>query len=190
MVSLVVTLQITLLALAAGGRRSACSLAVLFAQSRMDRAPLFPYAVILQVTPIVAIAPLILIWVNDVTLRAADLRLDRRLLPDPVEHGRSACNTADHNLRRPVPALPRHAAGRRCATCALPSALPYFLAGLRIAGGLALIGAVVAEFVAGTGGAQSGPRLAHPRIGLPHRIPRMFAALVLVSLSASRSSWP
>jgi len=63
----------------------------------------------------------------------------------------------------------------------LPSALPYYLAGLRISGGLALIGAVVAEFVAGTGGARSGLAYRILEAGYRLEIPRMFAALVLIS---------
>ena len=114
----------------------------------------FPYAVVLQVTPIVAIAPLILIWVDNVTVGAAGLRLDRRLLPDPVEHV-LGLNSADRNLLD----LFRLYGASRWQTLwllRLPAALPYFLAGLRVSGGLALIGAVVAEFVAGAGGTGSG----------------------------------
>jgi len=63
----------------------------------------------------------------------------------------------------------------------LPAALPYFLGGLRISGGLALIGAVVAEFVAGTGGQASGLAWRILESGYQLKIPRMFAALALVS---------
>ena len=59
--------------------------------------------------------------------------------------------------------------------------MPYFLGGLRISGGLALIGAVVAEFVAGTGGNASGLAWRILESGYQLKIPRMFAALVLIS---------
>jgi NitT/TauT family transport system permease protein len=65
----------------------------------------------------------------------------------------------------------------------LPSALPYFLAGLRISGGLALIGAVVAEFVAGTGGTESGLASRILESAYRLRIPRVFAALVMISIT-------
>jgi NitT/TauT family transport system permease protein len=65
----------------------------------------------------------------------------------------------------------------------MPTALPYFLAGLRISGGLALIGAVVAEFVAGTGGAETGLAFRILEAGYRLAIPRLFAALFLLSLS-------
>ena len=64
----------------------------------------------------------------------------------------------------------------------LPSALPYFLGGLRISGGLALIGAVVAEFVAGTGGARSGLAYQILMSSFNLQIPRMFAALLLTTV--------
>lgn len=63
----------------------------------------------------------------------------------------------------------------------LPSALPYFLGGLRISGGLALIGAVVAEFVAGTGGARSGIAYQILMSSYNLQIPRMFAALLMTT---------
>ena len=144
---------------------------------------LFPYAVILQVTPIVAIAPLILIYVDNRMAGAADLRLDRRLLPDPVQHDAGA------EVGRPQPARPVALYGatrwQTLRYLQLPSALPYFLGGLRIAGGLALIGAVVAEFVAGTGGHRLGPRLPHPRGGLPAEHPAHVRGAVLIALTAS-----
>ena len=65
----------------------------------------------------------------------------------------------------------------------LPAALPYFLAGLKISGGLALIGAVVAEFVAGTGGSASGLAYRILEAGYQLKIPRVFAALIMISLS-------
>ena len=164
---------------------SACCWRSLFTQSNGWRLSLFPYAVILQVTPIVAIAPLIIIWVNDINAVAADLRLDRRLLPDPVEHHPRA------ELGRPQPAstCSSSTAPRRWQTLRylrLPAALPYFLGGLRISGGLALIGAVVAEFVAGTGGTGSGLAYRILESGYQLKIPRMFAALVLISADRHR----
>ena len=179
--SLLVTLRVTLAALAAAAILGG-AIAVLFSLSRILELSLFPYAVILQVTPIVAIAPLIIIWVQTAVSGAARLRLDRRLLPDRRQHHGRA------QQRRPQPlwrcsgsTAPRRS--RRCATCALPTALPYFLAGLRISGGLALIGAVVAEFVAGTGGAETGLAFRILEAGYRLAIPRLFAALFLLSLT-------
>ncbi len=89
---------------------------------------------------------------------AADLRLDRRLLPDPVQHHPRAA-TRPTTIWSTCSSSMAPAAGRRLRYLRLPAALPYFLGGLRISGGLALIGAVVAEFVAGSGGTGLGPRL-------------------------------
>jgi len=65
----------------------------------------------------------------------------------------------------------------------LPSALPFFLAGLRISGGLSLVGAVVAEFVAGSGGFATGLAYRLIEAGYRLQIPRMFAALVLLGIA-------
>jgi NitT/TauT family transport system permease protein len=65
----------------------------------------------------------------------------------------------------------------------LPAALPYILGGIRIAGGLSLIGAVVAEIAAGSAGAGSGLAYRIAESGYRLNIPRMFAALILLSIA-------
>jgi len=157
------------------------TVAVLFVQSRVLEISLFPYAVILQVTPIVSIAPFILIWVG---LDHADRAL--LILATIVAFFPILSNTAlglksvDHNLRN---LFDLYSASRfqRLKELEFPSALPYILGGLKISGGLALIGAVVAEFVAGSG---TSTGLAWRIVESANRlnIPRMFAALLLLSL--------
>jgi len=178
--SLWVTLRITLAALAAavvlGGL-----LSILFAQSRLLERSLFPYAVILQVTPIVSIAPLIIIWVNDAFLAMLVCAWIVAFFPI-VANTTLGLNSADRNLL----ALFRLYGASRWQVLRLlrvPSALPLFLAGVRISGGLALIGAVVAEFVAGTGGAETGLASRILESGYRLEIPRMFAALLLLSFT-------
>ena len=180
MPSLLVTLRITLEALVAavvvGGL-----LAVLFSLSRWIELSLLPYAIILQVTPIVAIAPLIIIWANNVELSlliCAWLVAFFPILSNTILGLRSV----DANL---LDLFRLYGAGRwrTLVDLRLPAALPYFLGGLRISGGLALIGAVVAEFVAGTGGSASGLAWRILESGYQLQIPRMFAALALISLS-------
>ena len=173
-----VTLTITLEALAAAVVVGVL-LAVLFSLSRWIELSLFPYAIILQVTPIVAIAPLIIAWANDVDLSlliCAWLVAFFPILSNTILGLRSV----DHNL---LGLFELYGAGRwrTLVHLRLPAALPYFLGGLRISGGLALIGAVVAEFVAGTGGNASGLAYRILEAGYQLRIPRMFAALVLIS---------
>jgi NitT/TauT family transport system permease protein len=177
--SLWVTLRITLAALVAavvlGG-----ALAVLFAQSRLLERSLFPYAVILQVTPIVSIAPLIIIWVNDAFLALLVCAWIVAFFPI-VANTTLGLNSADRNLT----ALMRLYGASRWQVLRyirLPSALPYFLGGVRISGGLALIGAVVAEFVAGTGGAETGLASRILEAGYRLEIPKLFAALILLAL--------
>ena len=176
--SLLVTLRITLAALAAAAILGG-AIALLFSLSRLLEISLFPYAVILQVTPIVAIAPLIIIWVQQPFLALLVCAWIVAFFPI-VSNTTIGLNSADRNLL----ALFRLYGASPAQTLRylkLPTALPYFLAGLRISGGLALIGAVVAEFVAGTGGAETGLAFRILEAGYRLAIARMFAALFLLS---------
>jgi NitT/TauT family transport system permease protein len=178
--SLLVTLRITLAALAAAALIGG-GIALLFSLSRVLELSLFPYAVVLQVTPIVAIAPLIIIWVREPFLALLVCAWIVAFFPI-VSNTTIGLNSADRNLL----ALFRLYGASKWQTLIrlrLPTALPYFLAGLRISGGLALIGAVVAEFVAGTGGAETGLAFRILEAGYRLAIPRMFAALLLLSLT-------
>jgi len=178
--SLLVTLRITLAALAAAAFFGG-AIALLFSRSRILELSLFPYAVILQVTPIVAIAPLIIIWVREPFLALLVCAWIVAFFPI-VSNTTVGLNSADRNLLmlfRLYGASP----GQTLLYLRLPTALPYFLAGLRISGGLALIGAVVAEFVAGTGGAETGLAFRILEAGYRLAIPRMFAALFMLSLT-------
>jgi NitT/TauT family transport system permease protein len=177
-VSLLVTLRITAMALAVAASLGLV-LAVVFAQSRILEMSLLPFAVILQVTPIVAIAPLIIIWVNDVTLSLLICAWIVAFFPI-LSNTIVGLRSADHNLVD-LFRLYRASRWQMLWRLLLPSALPYFLAGLRISGGLALIGAIVAEFVAGTDGTASGLAFRILEAGYQLQIPRMFAALALVS---------
>jgi NitT/TauT family transport system permease protein len=178
--SLLVTLRITFAALIAAALIGG-AIALLFARSRVLEISLFPYAVILQVTPIVAIAPLIIIWVQNTFLALLLCAWIVAFFP-VVSNTTLGLNSADRNL---IELFRLYGASRWQALwlLRLPSALPYFLGGLRISGGLALIGAVVAEFVAGTGGAETGLAFRILESGYRLQIPRLFAALVMLSLT-------
>jgi NitT/TauT family transport system permease protein len=176
--ALLVTLQITLLALAvavAGG----VGLAILFTQSRWMEMSFYPYAVILQVTPIVAIAPLIFIYVDS---RLAGLLICAWLVAffPILANTTLGLRSADRGLHD-LFSIYGATRWQRLRYLQIPSALPYFLGGLRIAGGLSLIGAVVAEYVAGTGGIGSGLAFRILEAGYRLNIPRMFAALLLIA---------
>lgn len=176
--ALLVTVQITLMALAvavAGG----VGLAVLFNQSRFAEMSFYPFAVILQVTPVVSVAPLIFIYVEN---RMVGLLLCAWLVAffPILSNTTLGLNSADHNLRD-LFRIYGATRWQRLRYLQLPSALPYFLGGLRIAGGLSLIGAVVAEYVAGTGGIGSGLAFRILEAGYRLNIPRMFAALALIA---------
>lgn len=177
-VSLGITLQITAAALVAAAVLGLV-IAVLFVQSRLVELSLFPYAVILQVTPIVAIAPLIIIWVDDIRLALLVCAWIVAFFP-VLSNTTLGLNSVDRNLLD-LFRLYRASRWQVLTRLRLPTALPYYLAGLRISGGLALIGAIVAEFVAGTGGRASGLAYRILEAGYQLQIPRMFAALVLVS---------
>ena len=176
--SLLVTLQITFMALAVatvGG----VGLAILFTASKWLELSLFPFAVILQVTPIIAIAPLILIYVDNVHLALLICAWIVAFFPI-LSNTTLGLNSADHNLRD---LFQLYGASRwqTLRHLRLPSAMPYFLGGLKIAGGLSLIGAIVAEFAAGTAGTGSGLAYRILEAGYRLNIPRMFAAVILIS---------
>lgn len=178
--SLVVTLRLTFLALAAavvGG----VGLALLFAQSRLIELSLFPYAVMLQVTPVISIAPLIIIYVDNTTAALLICAWIVAFFPI-LANTTLGLNSADHNL---VNLFQLYGASRWQIlwNLRLPAAMPYFLGGLRIAGGLSLIGAVVAEFAAGAGGTATGLAFRILEAGYRLQIPRLFAALILISVA-------
>jgi NitT/TauT family transport system permease protein len=176
--SLLATLRVTVLALlvaVVGG----FSLAVLFASARWIELSLFPYAVILQVTPIVAIAPLIIIYIDNLTVALLICAWIVAFFPI-LSNTTTGLNSADHNLLD----LMRLYGARRWQVLwfiRIPGALPFFLGGLRISGGLALIGAIVAEFVAGGAGAGAGLAFRILEASYRLEIPRMYAALLLIS---------
>jgi NitT/TauT family transport system permease protein len=178
--SLLITLKITFgaffMAVVIG-----TAVAFLFVQSRWIEVSFFPYAVLLQVTPIVAIAPLIIIWVKNPTAALIVCATIIALFP-------IIANTT-LGLRSVNPGLTdlfRMNGASRWQTLTrlrIPSAAPYFFGGLRISSGLALIGAVVAEFVAGTGGTSAGLAYQILQAGFSINIPRLFAALFLITVT-------
>ena len=155
-------------------------LALLFNQSRWLEYALLPYAVILQVTPVIAIAPLLLIYLPQ---QAAVVACAFIVAFFPVLANTTlGLNSVDRNLA----GLFRLYGASRWQTLLhlkLPAAMPSLLAGLRIAGGLSLIGAVVAEIAAGSAGAGSGLAYRIAESGYRLNIPRMFAALLLLSVA-------
>ena len=174
--TLTITLQAFVAAVVVG-----TLIAFVFVQSRAVEVSLFPYAVLLQVTPIVAIAPLIILLVKNTTIALTVCAGLVALFP--------VISNTTLGLRSVDPGLASYyrmnKAGRLKTLFKLkvPSALPYFFGGLRISSGLALIGAVVAEFVAGTGGRSAGLAFEILQAGYTLNIPRMFAALILISLT-------
>ena len=177
--SLLVTLTLTFegfLLAAVGG----VVLAIAFNQWRMVEYSFYPYAVILQVTPIVAIAPLLLIYLPQplAVLACAWIVAFFPVLANTT----LGLNSVDHNLLA-LFELYKASDWQVLWNLKLPAALPQMLTGLRIAGGLSLIGAVVAEIAAGSAGAGSGLAYRIVESGYRLNIPRMFAALFLLSLA-------
>lgn len=178
--ALLVTLKITVLSFIVATVVGVL-VSFLFVQSRLIETALFPYAVLLQVTPIVAVAPLIIIWVKDPTASLVICATLVALFPI-ISNTTLGLRSIDPDLQ----AYFRMNRATRLQTLVrlrVPSALPYFFGGLRISSGLALIGAVVAEFVAGTGGNATGLAYQILMAGYQLNIPRMFAALLLISLT-------
>ncbi len=176
--AMVLTSRLTLLALlfaVIGG----VTLAVAFTQSRWAEMSFFPYAVILQVTPVVAVAPLLQIYVDSAFVAALLCAWIVAFFPI-LSNTTIGLKSADHNLQD---LFTIYGASRwqRLRYLAAPSALPFFLGGLKIAGGLALIGAVVAEFVIGRAGTGLG--LASTLLEASYRFNfgRLYASLILIS---------
>jgi NitT/TauT family transport system permease protein len=175
--SLLVTLATTFegFALAAMG---GIGLAVMFNQWRVLEHSFYPFAVILQVTPVVAIAPLLLIYLPQ---QVAVLACAWIVAFFPVLANTTlGLSSVDRNL---ADLFALYGASRWQVLCRLklPAAMPYILGGMKIAGGLSLIGAVVAEIAAGSAGAGSGLAYRIAESGYRLNIPRMFAALLLLS---------
>lgn len=175
--SLLVTLRITLLALAlalVGG----VGLAIILVQSKWVELAIFPFAVILQVTPMIAIAPLLIIYIKDpqtVLLTCAFIVAFFPILSNMV----AGLKSVDHNLLN-LFELNGASRWQTLLYLKLPSSLPYFAAALRIGGGLSLIAAVVAEFAVGSAGRGSGLAFRLLESGYRLNYPRLYAALILL----------
>ncbi len=178
--ALIITLKITVVAFITAAI-SGLMIAVLMSQSKWIEKSLYPYAIVLQTTPIVAIAPLIIIWFKDYTFGALVTCAWIVAFFPIISNTTFGLNSLDPNLRD-LFILYKASRWQTLWYLRLPSALPYFLSGLRISGGLSLIGAVVAEFVAGSGGTDSGIAYQMLIAGYNLQIPRMFAALFLVTI--------
>ena len=157
------------------------TVAFLFVQSRWVEVSFFPYAVLLQVTPIVAIAPLIIIWVKNPDAALIVCATIVALFPiiSNTTLGLRSVNPQLIDLFR----MNKATRWQMLTQLRIPSAAPYFFGGLRISSGLALIGAVVAEFVAGTGGTAAGLAYQILQAGFSINIPRLFAALFLITVT-------
>lgn len=177
--AIIVTTKVTLLALILAVILGIFS-AIIISQFKIVEVSLMPYTIILQVTPIIAIAPLIIILVDDTFIAALICAWLVAFFPI-LSSTLIGIRSVDHSL---LDLFKLYRANRiqQLFFLQLPSALPYFLSGLKISAGLSLIGAIVAEFVTGIGGSSSG--LAYVIIESSYRleIPKMFAALVLIAL--------
>jgi NitT/TauT family transport system permease protein len=175
-----ITLRVTFIALALS-IVIGTAIAFVFVQSPIIERSFFPYAVILQVTPIVAIAPLIIILVKNT--QGALIICATIIAIFPIISNTTIGLRSIDAGHQDLFAINRATRLQSLVYLRIPSALPFFFAGLRISSGLALIGAVVAEFVAGTGGRNTGLAYEILQAGFQLDIPRMFAALLLITLA-------
>ena len=187
--ALLVTLRITFLALAIaliGG----VGLSIILVQSKWIELAVFPFAVILQVTPMIAIAPLLLIYIQDTQIALLACAFVVAFFPI-LSNMVAGLKSVDHNLINLFELYGRPAGIWRTLVyrwqtlihLKLPSSLPYFAAGLRIGGGLSLIAAVVAEFAAGSAGKGAGLAFRLLESGYRLNYPRLYAALVLLMVT-------
>ncbi len=178
--ALLMTLEITFLAFA-GAVILGVLIAFICVQSRVIEASIFPYIILMQVTPVVAIAPLIIIWVKNPTMALTLCAMLVALFPI-VSNSILGLRSVNPNLLN-LFSVNRATRWQVLIRLRVPTALPYFFGGLRISSGLALIGAVVAEFVAGTGGTGAGLAYEILQAGFQLNIPRLFAALFLITVT-------
>jgi NitT/TauT family transport system permease protein len=176
---LVITTQTTLQAFAAAVV-SGVLISIVFTQSRWIERSFFPYAVVMQTVPIIAIAPLLLIWTKFNTPLTMLLCAWIVAFFPIVSNTTLGLKSADHNLVN-LFQLYQASWWQTLLYLRLPNAMPYFLGGLKISGGLSVIGAVVAEFTAGSGGTKAGIAYEILISQIELKIPRMFAALLLTS---------
>ena len=172
------TLRITLYAFLASVVLGV-TVAFLMVQSRAIEASVMPYAILLQVTPVVAIAPLIIVWIKDPTAALVVCATLVAIFP-VISNTVLGLRSVPPGLRQ-LFELHRATRWQTLVRLRIPAALPYFFAGLRISSGLSLIGAVVAEFVAGTGGSSAGLAYLILLAGQQLDVPLMFAALLLIA---------
>ena len=185
--SLLNTLEVTLVALLAAAVIGG-ALSVLLIQARWIEQSVYPYAVVLQVTPVAAIAPLIIIWTGDNAFLALLICAWIVSFFPVLSNTTFGLNSIDRNLAD----LFQLYGARQWQVLLylrLPTALPYFLNGLRISGGLSLIGTVTSEVVAGRGGTESGIAWRILEAGNRLQTPRMFAALVLLTVAGIAIFW-
>lgn len=159
----------------------AAPLAMVAASSRWAAEALKPFAVSIQVTPVVAIAPLIVIWVGLDHSQRAVMILAAVVAFFPVFSGMlTGLTSAEPDLERLFDLYGARPLDR-LLRLRLPSATPFALEGLSVGAGQAVIGAVVAEFVAGSGQSQG---LAWRILEAGHRLrtAEMFAALFVLAI--------
>ena len=184
--ALAVTVEVTLIALVLAAI-TGVAIAVVLAQWPLAERTFFPYAVFIQVTPIVTIAPFILIWVENIFIVLLILAWMAAVFPI-ISNTLLGLKSASINLRD-LFRLYHASPWQTLRHLLMPSALPYFLGGLRISGGLALIGTVVAEMVAGTSGAQSGLASRLMEASYRLQLPRAMACFVLLSMTGLILYW-
>ncbi len=156
------------------------AVAVILAQSRLIELFIAPITVFIQVMPIVAVAPLILIYAPDQSsaqLACAFVVTFFPIMMNTLQGLKDVDRDRADTVR-----LYTNSRWKMLVLLQMPSAMPGFFAGLKIGGGLALVGAVVAEFAAGSAGANAG--LAFRLLEAQNKLntPRLFAALVLLAL--------
>ncbi|MEY4064344.1 MAG: hypothetical protein RIR26_552 [Pseudomonadota bacterium] len=149
--------------------------------SKNVREGLLPFTILLQTTPVVSIAPLLIVWFRNNAFAALVACAWLVCVYPMISATVSGFRATDANLRR-LFRLYRISPWKSLWHLELPSALPFILNGVRVAGGLALVGAIGAEFVAGTGGQELGLAYRLLMAAYNQETARLFAALSVVSL--------
>jgi len=123
-------------------------ISILFCQSKWIRRSLFPLAIFLQTVPIVAIAPIVVLWLDEGLAATIFIAFLVSVFPiiTNTTTGLLNVNNEHYDLFR----LYQASRFQQLVRLQIPSALPSFVSGLKIAGGMAVLGSVVGEFFCAT----------------------------------------
>ncbi|AYA76765.1 ABC transporter permease [Bacillus sp. Y1] len=151
-------------------------ISILLASSRILEVSLYPYAVILQTIPVVAIAPIIVIWFGSGFNSIVIISFLIGFFP-VVSNTLMGLNSVDKNMGD-LFTLYNASKWQTMWKLRIPAAMPYMMSGLKISCTLAIVGAITGEFIAGIGGGRGGLGYAITVAAVQLKTPYLFACAI------------